>query len=43
MFWSFDREECGISVMPPGIEPTPLALEDEVPTADLPGKSLRYF
>ena len=42
-FWVFDCEECGILALPLGIEPTPLALEGEVPTTELPGKSLRYF
>ena len=34
LFCFFDREECGLLALPPGIEPTALALEDEVPTAE---------
>ena len=38
----FDHEVCGILVPGSGIEPTPSALEGEVPTTGPPGKSL-YF
>ena len=40
MSWFFGRETCEILVPWPGIEPTPLALEGEVLTTGLPGKSL---
>ena len=40
MFWFFDHEACGISAPPPGVEPAPPALEGEVLTTGLPGKSL---
>ena len=36
----FGRKACGILFLQPGIEPTPPALESEVPTTGLPGKSL---
>ena len=35
----FGPEACGISAPRPGIEPTPPALEGEVPTTGPPGKS----
>ena len=40
MFWFFGQEACGILAPPPGIEPTPPALEGEVLTTGPPGKSL---
>ena len=40
MFWFFGREACGILAPQPAIEPTPPALEGEVLTTGLPGKSL---
>ena len=40
MFWFFGREACGILAPRPGIEPAPPALEGEVLTTGLPGKSL---
>ena len=40
-FWFSGREACGILVPQPGIEPTPSALEGEVLTSGLPGKSLK--
>ena len=40
MFCVFGREACGILVPWPGIEPAPPALEGEVSTTELPGKSL---
>ena len=39
----FGQEACGISAPQPGIEPTPPALEGEVLTVGLSGKSLTYF
>ena len=39
MFWFFGHEACGILAPWPGIEPTPPALEGEVLTTGLPGKS----
>ena len=39
MFWVFGREACGILAPQPGIEPAPCALEGEVLTTGLPGKS----
>ena len=39
MFWFYGREACGILAPWPGIEPSPPALEGEVLTAWLPGKS----
>ena len=39
MFWFFDREAYGILVPQPGIEPAPPALEGEVLTTSMPGKS----
>ena len=41
MFWVFGHEACGILAPQPGIEPAPLALEGEVLTTELPGKSLK--
>ena len=40
MFWFFGPEACGILAPRPGIEPTTPALEGEVSTTGLPGKSL---
>ena len=40
IFWSLGRKACGILAPRPGIEPAPLALEGEVLTTGLPGKSL---
>ena len=39
MFWFFGREACGILAPQPGIELAPPALEGEVLTTGLPGKS----
>ena len=39
MFWCFGREACGTLAAWPGIKPTLPALEDEVLTTGLPGKS----
>ena len=39
MSWFFGHETCGILAPRPGIEPTPPALEGEVLTTGLPGKS----
>ena len=44
MFWFFSflffgPEACGILALPPGIKPTPPALEGEVLTSGPPGKS----
>ena len=39
VFWSLGPEACGILVPWPGIRPTPLALEGQVPTTGPPGKS----
>ena len=39
MFWFFGCTACGVLAPQPGIEPTPPALESEVSTAGLPGKS----
>ena len=39
----FDCRACGILGPCPGIEPTPPALEDEVLTTRMPGKSLFIF
>ena len=39
MFWFFGREACGTLVPWPGIKPAPPALEGEVLTTGLPGKS----
>ena len=43
MVWFFGHEACGILATPPGIEPTPPALEVEVLTTELSGKSLPYI
>ena len=40
MFWFIGHEPCEISASPPGIKPTPLALEGEVLTTGPLGKSL---
>ena len=40
MFWFFGHEARGILAPPPGIEPSPPALEGEVLTTGPPGKSL---
>ena len=40
MFWFFGHEACGILAPWAGHEPTPPALEGEVLTTGLPGKSL---
>ena len=40
MFWFFGHEACGILAPWPGMEPTPPALEDEMPTTGLPGTLL---
>ena len=39
MFWFFGPEACGILAPRPGIKPAPPALEGEVLTTGLPGKS----
>ena len=39
MFWFFGHEACGILAPLPGIKPTTPALEGEVLTSGLPGKS----
>ena len=41
MFWFFGCETCGILAPQPGIEHATPALEGEVLTTGLPGKSLR--
>ena len=43
MFWFFGHEACGILAPRPGIEPVPSALEGEVLTTGLPGKSRMHF
>ena len=43
MFWFFGHEAHGILALRPGIEPAPPALEGEVLTTRLPGKSLEMF
>ena len=43
MFWLFGCEACGILAPQPEIEPKPLALEGEVSTTGLPGKSSYFF
>ena len=43
MFWFFGHEACGILATPPGMEPTPPALEVKVLTTELSGKSLPYI
>ena len=42
MFWFYGPEACGILVTQQGIEPMPPALEGEVLTTVLPGKSIKY-
>ena len=42
MFWFFGRKACGILAPRPGIEPAPPALEGEVLTTGLPGKSQTF-
>ena len=42
-FWFFGFEACGILAAWPGIKLTPPALEDEILTAGLPGKSLNFI
>ena len=39
MFWFFGLEACGILTRWPGIQPALLALEGEVLSSGLPGKS----
>ena len=41
MFWVFGPKACGILAPIPGIEPSPPALEGDVLTTGLPGKSQR--
>ena len=43
VFWFLGCEACGISAPQPGIKPAPRALEGEVPTTGLPGKSPELF
>ena len=43
LFMSFGPEACGILAPQPGIKLTPSALEGEVLTTGLPGKSLVRF
>ena len=43
MFWIFGHDACRILIPWPGIEPTSFALEGEVSTTGLPGKSQRLF
>ena len=43
MFWLFGLEACGIVAPQLGIEPTPYALEGEVLTTGLLGKSLYVY
>ena len=38
MCWFYGHEACGILATPPGIEPTPPALEVKVLTTELSGK-----
>ena len=42
MFWFFGHEACRILALRPGIEPAPPALEAEVLTTGLPGKSPKF-
>ena len=42
-FWSFGQKACGILAPPRESEPTPPALEGEVPTTGPQGKSLLCF
>ena len=39
MFWFFDHEACGILASQPGMEPTSPALDSEVSTTEVLGKS----
>ena len=43
MFWFISQKASGILASWPGIEPIPHALEGEVSTTRLPGKSLYVF
>ena len=43
LFWFFGLEVCGILAPRSGIEPEPPALEGEVLTTGLPGKSLEVL
>ena len=43
LFWFFVHTACGILAPRPGMEPAPPALEDEVLTTGLPGKSHDAF
>ena len=43
MFSFFSRKACRILAPWPGIEPAPPALEGEVLTTGLPGKSLQFM
>ena len=43
MFWFFGHEACEILAPQPGIEPAAPALEGEVLTTGLPGKSHMYL
>ena len=43
VFVFFGHEACGILASQSGIEPAPPALEGEVLTTGLPGKSLFFF
>ena len=43
MFWFFGPKACGILAPRPGIKPAPPALEGEVLTTGLPGRSLNLF
>ena len=42
-FWFFEHKPCGILAPWPGSEPIPSALEGEVLTAGLPGRSLVHI
>ena len=42
MLWFFDPKACGTLLPDQGIEPMPPALEGEVLTTRLPGKSLDF-
>ena len=43
MFWFFDYKVCRILAPRPGMDPTPTALEANVLTTGLPGKSLIFI
>ena len=45
MLWFFGPKACGILALPPGIEPIPPTLKDEILTTEPPGKSqpVPYF